>query len=142
MDMNRESLIYHPRQVPVKILPRQYSTDSCKPDDFVGELAVHYPCAFSEGSEIELHLFSINPDLKLCGQVIWSYGSMYHHLIGVSFCGEREAFKMRMAEQACHIAAYHMRMRSCGRRLTLETAAVEWIRLYSDRFPESAPVGC
>jgi hypothetical protein len=141
MEMHRASLIYHPRQVPVKILPRQYSADS-QPDDFIGELAVHYCCSFSEGSEIELHLFPIHSGLKLRGRVIWSYGSMRHHLIGVSFYDENEAFRMRMAEQACHIAAYRMRMLERGRQLTLEAAADEWIRLYSDGFPESLPVEC
>lgn len=139
MSTKQESLIYHPKQVPIDIKRvREMKEARC---ECVGELAVHCSTGIPVGTQVLLSLPTSESDASLCGCVVWLSGAGSDYLIGVTFFGEEEAYKMRMVEQLCHIQAYqHTVSRQEGRLLSDEDAAREWIGRYSKDFPEVVSV--
>ena len=137
--MKQKSLIYHPNLVPLnirKVRERVEMRSSC-----MGELAVHSQVYIPVGSQVLLSLYMGESTPSLYGRVIWLFGSDEEYLMGLTFDGADEAYKMRMVEQLCHIQAYRDAIaRGEGRQLSDEEAAREWIGRYSAGFPEVAPV--
>lgn len=143
MYMRTNNLIHHPEQVPVEIQALGYSEAFPDPADggYLGELAVHCASRFRVGAIVELHVPQLDAGTGLHGHVIWLHKVGHGYLIGISFQGESEAFRMRMIEQLCHIEAYRKDVvAKQGRILTREEAAAEWIARYSEDFPEIRPV--
>ncbi len=139
MSTNRKSLIYHPKQVPVEI--REVKVRRAVQCESVGELAVQHSGKISVGSQVLLSLYLAESEVSLHGRVIWLVGSAGNYLIGITFNGRREAYRMRMIEQLYHIQTYQQAVaRQAGRLLTDEEAAREWIMRFSKDFPEVAPV--
>jgi hypothetical protein len=138
-NMKQQSLIYHPLLVPVNI--RNVREEVEMRSGCMGELAVHSPTRFSVGSQVLLSLYMAESTPSLYCRVIWLFGSEGRYLMGLTFDGEDEAYKMRMVEQLCHIHAYqHVVAKQEGRLLSDEDAAREWIDRYSKDFPEVASV--
>ncbi|MES0371728.1 MAG: PilZ domain-containing protein [Mariprofundaceae bacterium] len=143
MKTRANNLIHHPEQVPVEIQALGYSeaypgpvTGGCQ-----GELAVHCVSRFRVGAVVELHVPELDAGTRLHGHVIWFHKAGHGYLVGISFYGEDEAFRMRMIEQLCHIEAYRKDVEiEQGRMLTREEAAAEWIARFSEDFPEVRPM--
>lgn len=143
MKMKTSNLIHHPEQVPVEIQTLGYSEAYPAPpvSGCQGELAVHCASKFRVGAVVELYVPQLDSSIRLHGYVIWFHKAGQGYLIGISFKGENEAFRMRMIEQLCHIEAYRKDVAAKqGRILTREEAAAEWIARYSEDFPEVRPV--
>jgi len=104
MDMHSEHLISHPDQVPVEIdrISRKQAPDHL----YMGELAVNSEARIGVGTEVRLHMPTVDPDAKLCGRVIWLHERGDGFVLGISFHSHSEAFRMRMLEQLCHMAAF------------------------------------
>jgi len=138
MDMHSEHLISHPDQVPVEIdrISRKQAPDHL----YMGELAVNSEARIGVGTEVRLHMPTVDPDAKLCGRVIWLHERGDGFVLGISFHSHSEAFRMRMLEQLCHMAAFREQVAGEGRLLSENEAAREWIRRFSKDFPEVAPV--
>lgn len=72
----------------------------------------------------------------ITGVVMWCEKIDDNYEIGVRFCDHRNAFRIRILEQLCHIEKYRQERReSEGRNLSREEAAREWISRYAYNFP-------
>ena len=72
----------------------------------------------------------------LVGNVVWCEKSDVGYEIGIEFDSSRDAFRLRMIEQICHIEHYRNEIsRVEGRKLSAQEAASEWISKFADDFP-------
>jgi hypothetical protein len=72
----------------------------------------------------------------LVGNVVWCDKSNSGYEIGVEFEHSRDAFRLRMIEQICHIEHYRKEVEQQeGRKLSSQEAAREWISKYAGDFP-------
>ena len=75
-------------------------------------------------------------DNYLVGNVVWCEKSGTSYEIGIEFEKSRDAFRIRMIEQICHIEHYRKQVeRLEGRELSAQEAAGEWISKYAGDFP-------
>ena len=75
-------------------------------------------------------------DNHLVGNVVWCEKSGTSYEIGIEFEKSRDAFRIRMIEQICHIEHYRKQVeRLEGRELSAQEAAGEWISKYAGDFP-------
>jgi len=74
---------------------------------------------------------------ELTGNVVWCEKTDRGYEIGIEFERSRDAYRLRMIEQICHIEHYRNEVRRLeGRKLTSQQAAEEWIARYARDFPE------
>ena len=72
----------------------------------------------------------------LVGNVVWCDRSSHGYEIGIEFESSKDAFRLRMIEQICHIEHYRKEiLLQEGRELTTQEAASEWLAKYADDFP-------
>ncbi len=78
----------------------------------------------------------LNQDNFLVGNVVWCEKKGNAYEIGIEFENSRDAFRLRMIEQICHIEHYRKEVaRLEGRELNAQEAAKEWISKYAGDFP-------
>ncbi len=78
----------------------------------------------------------LNQDNFLVGNVVWCEKSGSAFEIGIEFEKSKDAFRLRMIEQICHIEHYRKEVsRVEGRELDTQEAAKEWITKYAGDFP-------
>ncbi len=78
----------------------------------------------------------LQQDNYLIGNVVWCEKSGKSYEIGIEFEKSRDAFRIRMIEQICHIEHYRKQVaRLEGRELSAQEAAGEWISKYAGDFP-------
>ena len=78
----------------------------------------------------------LKQDNYLIGNVVWCEKSDAVYEIGIEFETSRDAFRLRMIEQICHIEHYRNEVsRVEGRILSPQEAANEWISKFADDFP-------
>ena len=78
----------------------------------------------------------LKSDNYLIGTVVWCEKSNNGYEIGLEFDNKKEAFRLRMIEQICHIEHYRKEVeRVEGRELSAQEAAGEWISRYAGDFP-------
>ena len=78
----------------------------------------------------------LQQDNYLVGNVVWCEKSGKSYEIGIEFEKTRDAFRIRMIEQICHIEHYRKQVeRLEGRELSAQEAAGEWISKYAGDFP-------
>jgi len=68
------------------------------------------------------------------GRVVWCRPASNGFEIGVAIMTDADGFSVRMVEQICHIERYRASQRACGRRLTSQQAAMEWIERFAADF--------
>lgn len=78
----------------------------------------------------------LNKENFLVGNVVWCEKIGNGYEIGIEFEKSRDAYRLRMIEQICHIEHYRKEIsRLEGRELNPQEAAKEWISKYADEFP-------
>ena len=78
----------------------------------------------------------LDQDNFLVGNVVWCEKKGNAYEIGIEFENSRDAFRLRMIEQICHIEHYRKEVaRLEGRELNAQEAAKEWISKYAGDFP-------
>ena len=88
------------------------------------------------GSSIHVEIPIAEPVFEADGIVVWCRSSNGDFEVGVRFDGVDTDYSVRMVEQVCHIEHYRREtLRSEGRVLTGEEAAVEWIEKNAAQFP-------
>ena len=88
------------------------------------------------GQRLELELTVGDERCRLAAQVVWCQAAGDRYDVGVRFPTEAEAFRARMAEQACHIEEYRRRVANEEQRpLSRDGAAHEWIARNAAGFP-------
>jgi hypothetical protein len=143
MNIESRRCICHPLQIPIEVQTlgvgeiHLLSGREMSP----GVLAVDVPVMITVGAAVVVRISGIGKDAELHGQVIWFARSAHGYVIGIAFYSEREAFRMRMLEQVCHIEAYRKDVLvNEGRELTSEEAAAEWIACHAVNFPDVLPM--
>ncbi len=72
----------------------------------------------------------------LVGNVVWCEKTDSGYEVGMEFEKSRDAFRLRMIEQICHIEHYRKEAEKLeGRVLSSQEAAAEWISKYAADFP-------
>ena len=85
---------------------------------------------------IKIKIPSIKPVFKVNAVVQWCREENDHYALGVQFLDTDDEFRVRMAEQACYISEYRKEEQALtGRRLSWNTASMEWIEKNGGSFP-------
>lgn len=102
----------------------------------LGGLAFVSPKPFAVLDRVQVCIPVLEQDNRLIGKVVWCEKSATGYEIGIEFEQSRDAFRLRMIEQVCHIEHYRKEvLRQQGRELSSKQAAREWITKYADDFP-------
>lgn len=138
--------IRHPIDVPVEIDIEQDATwgagNGRTHDVSAGGLALHVAQPVLPGRQVHLSIPYVEPPFQAQAQVAWCRpdDAAGGYEMGLSFLDAEVAFLARMVEQLCHIEDYRRStLRSSGRQLSPEQAAIEWIDRYASQFPEIGP---
>jgi hypothetical protein len=101
-----------------------------------GGLCFNSRSDITPGSSIHVEIPIAEPVFEADGIVVWCRSSNGDFEVGVRFDGIEADYSVRMVEQVCHIEHYRREtLRSEGRVLTGEEAAVEWIEKNAAQFP-------
>lgn len=130
--------IRHPSDVPIVISPQSDSEQLSLQLNNVsmGGLCFDTPENLSVGSVVNIKISRVRPVFKVSGIVQWCVRVDDHFEVGVQFIDNEDAFKVRMVEQVCYIDLYRRQIKAQeGRRISGDTAAVEWISKHGAKFP-------
>lgn len=134
--------IRHPIDVPVEVaLGADEEASSFHTQDVsLGGLALRCSVPVRPGHIVEIAIGFVQPPFHAQARVAWCRPhQLSGYELGVTFLDAEDAFRARMVEQLCHIEDYRRSvMRTEGRELDVEEAAVEWIEKYAAGFPEIA----
>ena len=129
----------HPSDMPVELvqrkhafLPRQRLNNIS-----LGGVACNSSKGFRKGTAVELRIPLLGEQARYPGVVAWCRKQQEDsYLVGIAFIDEDTLFRARMVEQVCQIEHYRQTiLKTEGRDLTSEEAALEWIQKYAARFP-------
>ena len=102
----------------------------------LGGLAFMSPSPLEVLQRVTICIPLLQQDNHLAGNVVWCEKTGSGYEIGIEFEKSRDAFRLRMIEQICHIEHYRKEVeRQEGRVLTSQEAAGEWISKYAGDFP-------
>lgn len=102
-----------------------------------GGMCIRSKVPIPKGTLLDVKIPLLRPVFQIKGKVVWCARSKGkgHFDVGLQFTGKCDTFKMRMAEQVCHIEEYKRKvMDEEGRKLSGTDAALEWIRKYAKEF--------
>ena len=138
--MQNRQFIRHPVDVPIKAsrAGREHLEQSLEAHSIgVGGLAFRCDGRLEPGSMVHLRIPCVEPAFEADAKVVWCSGKGNRTEIGVEFLNAGDAYQARMVEQVCHIENYRQHvLKSEGRMLSLEQAAVEWISKFAAGFPD------
>lgn len=101
-----------------------------------GGLCFSSRIAIAPGSCIHIEIPIGEPVFEADGVVAWCHATGGDFEVGVRFEGVETDYSVRMVEQVCQIEHYrHEILKTEGRALTGEQAAMEWIQQSAARFP-------
>jgi hypothetical protein len=135
--------IRHPVDMPIRV--RAESADDLDDDSSdqtitnlgLGGLALLSPHPLEVLERVRVIIPVLNRDNQLSGNVAWCEKTDRGYEIGIEFERSRDAYRLRMIEQICHIEHYRKEVeRLEGRQLSPQQAAEEWIASYAEDFPE------
>ncbi len=136
--MTPRRYIRHPTDVPVEVEPEHAPSETQHTLSNIGfgGVAFNSRTPWTAGSRVRVRIASVRPPFEAQARVAWCQRNETHYLIGVRFVSRDDFYAARMVEQLCHIEHYrHEVMRTQGRALTSQQAAMEWISKYADEFP-------
>ena len=136
-EKERRFFIRHPSDVPIVvqledcILLKEESLSNVS----VGGLTFISDNPFNLNSTVKIKICLVNPPFEARGRVVWCAGSSGRFDVGVEFIETKDAFRIRMVEQICHIEHYKREIRvKDGRSLSGREAALEWIDRFAGSF--------
>ena len=137
MSIEKRNFIRHPSDIPIgvkvenMIVPREESL--C--DVSTGGLSFFSSDDFAVNTVLNIKIQLVNPVFEARARVAWCNKSGNCFEIGVEFMQTKDAFRIRMVEQICHIEHYKKEIRQKeGRSLNGKEAALEWIDKYAGTF--------
>ncbi|MBK1718569.1 PilZ domain-containing protein [Thiocystis violacea] len=128
----------HPSDVPISYSLREVVANKSDYLRNIGEggLCFSSRLAIHPGTRIHIEIPIAEPVFKAEGIVAWCRPSDSVFEVGVRFDGVEAQYGIRMVEQVCHIEHYRQEiLKTEGRSLSAEEAALEWIQKYAARFP-------
>jgi hypothetical protein len=133
--------IRHPADVPLQVTldweeENDDSIDQTITNVGLGGLAFVSQKPLEVLQRVRICIPLLQQDNYLVGNVVWCEKSGKSYEIGIEFEKTRDAFRIRMIEQICHIEHYRKEVeRLEGRELSAQEAAGEWISKYAGDFP-------
>jgi hypothetical protein len=134
--------IRHPADVPLQVTlewtedENDETIDQTITNVSLGGLAFLSQQPFEVLQRVRICIPLLQQDNHLVGIVVWCEKSGKSYEIGIEFEKSRDAFRLRMIEQICHIEHYRKEVeRLEGRELSAQEAAGEWISKYAGDFP-------
>jgi hypothetical protein len=108
-------------------------------DVSAGGLAFFSENAYEPNTSLKIKIQLVNPVFEAGARVVWCNRSGNLYEVGVEFLETKDAFRIRMVEQICHIEHYKNEIKEKeGRLLNGREAALEWINKYADSFERLA----
>ena len=103
----------------------------------LGGLAFLSPRPLEVLQRVRVSIPVLDRDHHVVGNVVWCESSGQGYEVGIEFEKTRDAFRVRMVEQICHIEDYRRQVeRQDGRKLDSRQAAEEWIARFAGEFPK------
>ena len=104
-----------------------------------GGLAFHSHNALAVGAVIMIRIALYQPAYQARARVAWCRPTDNGFDIGAELLDPDDVFRARMVEQLCYIEHYkQLVLRTQGRQLSGQDAALEWIGKFAARFPSEA----
>lgn len=136
--MTPRSYIRHPSDVPVEIEPEQAPARKRETLTNVGYGGVSFSrrAPLAPGTVVHVRIATVRPPFEANARVAWCQRTDDLYLIGLAFVTREALYAARMVEQLCHIEHYKQEvLRTEGRTLSGQEAALEWIGKYAGEFP-------
>ena len=129
--------IRHPADIPIEVSRGIEAARALHIHDVShGGLAFRSDCEVEPGAVIEVRIPAVLPVFETKARVVWCSARADGYELGVEFLHADDAFRARMVEQVCHIENYKKAvLRTEGRELAADEAAMEWISKYAAQFP-------
>lgn len=130
--------IRHPADIPIEF---QQDSPALSQNETLanigqGGLAFHSHTALAAGTVILIRITLRQPAYQARARVAWCHPSDAGFDVGVELLDPDDVFRSRMIEQLCHIEHYRqMVLRTQGRQLSGQEAALEWISKFAAQFP-------
>jgi hypothetical protein len=130
--------IRHPSDIPIEFDVTDAVSDQRESLNNVslGGLSFQSKSSLPLGTLVTIRVPLVKPPFQTRTRVIWCKRAGMGYDIGVELVDREDAFRTRMVEQVCHIEHYKREvLKTEGRRLSGEEAALEWIGKYAHLFP-------
>jgi hypothetical protein len=130
--------IRHPSDIPIEFDVTDTVSDQRESLNNVslGGLSFQSKSSLPLGAIVTIRVALVTPPFQTRARVIWCRRAGMNYDIGVELVDPEDAFRTRMVEQICHIEHYKREvLKTEGRRLSGEEAALEWIGKYAHLFP-------
>ena len=128
----------HPSNIPIEVLEGEADAERRAMHNVsFGGLAFNSANPLELGSVVAVRINFVRPVFSTTARVAWcaKVGALYE--IGVEFLEASDVFRARMVEQVCHIEQHRQHvLKTEGRELTSEQAAMEWIATHAATFPQ------
>ena len=131
--------IRHPSDIPIEFEVGEVRVEQHERLNNVsmGGLSFQSKTSLPLGTSVTIRVPSVSQGFKARGQVAWCRHTGMGYDIGVELVDREQFFHIRMVEQVCHIEHYKREvLKTEGRSLNGEQAALEWIAKYAHLFPE------
>lgn len=142
--LNRRRFVRHPATLTIRCRKKGHVESSLNEmrDISIGGMFFVSPESYSPGELVEMEIPVLTLRNKINGEIIWSSPSglkpFRQFAIGLKFLNRQMLFMVRMIEQLCCIEKYReSQARQCGRTLSGDAAAREWIRMCACHFPSA-----
>lgn len=132
--------IRHPTDIPIEFQldNRSAKQTECMANISQGGLSFHSRAALAVGAMLQIRITLHQPLYQARARVAWCRPSDTGFDIGVELLDQDEIFRTRMVEQLCYIENYkQMVLRTQGRQLSGQDAALEWINKFAAKFPQT-----
>ena len=134
--------IRHPSDAPIQVTldwveeENDETVDQTITNVSLGGLAFVSQTPFEVLQRVRVCIPLLQEENHLVGNVVWCEKSGRSYEIGIEFEKSKDAFRLRMIEQICHIEHYRKEVeRLEGRELSAQEAAGEWISKFAGDFP-------
>ena len=132
--------IRHPADIPIEF---QQDSPALRQNETLTNisqsgLAFHSHSELAVGTVIMLSIPLYQPPYQARARVAWCRPTDVGFEVGAELLDPDEVFRSRMVEQVCHIEHYRqMVLRTQGRNLSGQEAALEWINKFAEHFPSA-----
>lgn len=134
------AFIRHPADIPIEYHQVQSPHEQREILSNVsqGGLAFHSHEALEVGAQIVIRIPLHQPAYEARARVAWCHPLNGQFDVGVELLDPGDGYRSRMVEQICHIEHYRQEiLRTEGRQLSGQEAAMEWISRFAETFPQA-----
>ena len=86
------------------------------------------------GTVVMMHFPPGKPVLRAPARVVWCRQMGFHHVVGVEFLSQEQAFRKQLVDAVRKIEFHRAEAALAGRKLDGQQATLEWFQLYAGDF--------